>query len=58
MPKPFHLDVDRRITDSLPARTVARRIEEERDEEARYKRAAPLLRRRALENAGTRSRVG
>ncbi len=47
MPIPFHKDVDRRITDSTPAITIARRIEQERDKADRYKRAAPLLRRTA-----------
>lgn len=47
MPKQDRYADDRRITDCLPAKTVARRIEQERDEEARYKRAAPLLRRMA-----------
>jgi hypothetical protein len=35
---------DRRITDSLPARTVARRIEKEREREENMRKAGPAMR--------------
>lgn len=56
MPKTATYSCDRRITDCLPATTVARRIEEERDEAMRMKRAGPLLRRTARRE-GLRNRM-